>query len=135
MIVFNNKLHLISFLHKIVKYIIGINSSGIEIWKTSRTIITIIDVKGPSAINVQLLLKTIIIIFFWNNMSTTLGSIFLMIDQVVEIQAKCNVRLNKSYSPRLISKERWKNIHIYCNVCAYENIYAICIVLIFSNCR
>lgn len=27
------KLHLISFLHKIVKYIIGINSSGIEIWK------------------------------------------------------------------------------------------------------
>lgn len=134
MIVFNNKLHLISFLHKIVKYIIGINSSGIEIWKTSRTIITIIDVKGPSAINVQLLLKTIIIIFFWNNMSTTLGSI-LMIDQVVEIQAKCNVRLNKSYSPRLISKERWKNIHIYCNVCAYENIYAICIVPIFSICR
>lgn len=45
-------------------------------------------------------------------MSTTLGSIF-MIDQVVEIQAKCNVHLNKSYSPRLISKERWKNIHIY----------------------
>lgn len=134
MIVFNNKLHLISFLHKIVKYIIGINSSGIEIWKTSRTIITIIDVKGPSAINVQLLLKTIIIIFFWNNMSTTLGSI-LMIDQVVEIQAKFNVHLNKSYSPRLISKERWKYIHIYCNVCAYENIYAICIVPIFSNCR
>lgn len=134
MIVFNNKLHLISFLHKIVKYIIGINSSGIEIWKTSRTIITIIDVKGPSAINVQLLLKTIIIIFFWNNMSTTLGSIF-MIDQVVEIQAKFNVHLNKSYSPRLISKERWKYRHIYCNVCAYENIYAICIVPIFSNCR
>lgn len=49
MIAFNNKLHLISFLHKIVKYIIGINSSGIEIWKTSRKIITIIDVKGPSA--------------------------------------------------------------------------------------
>lgn len=49
MIVFNNKLHLISFLHKIVKYIIGINLSGIEIWKTSRKIITIIDVKGPSA--------------------------------------------------------------------------------------
>lgn len=45
-------------------------------------------------------------------MSTTLGSI-LMLDQVVEIQAKCNVHLNKSYSPRLISKERWKNIHIY----------------------
>lgn len=54
MIVFNNKLykfklHIISFLHKIVEYIIGINSSGIEIWKTSRKIITIIDVKGPSA--------------------------------------------------------------------------------------
>lgn len=52
MIVFNNKLYkfkfyIILFFYKIVlKYIIGINLSGIEIWKILCKIIIIIDVKG-----------------------------------------------------------------------------------------
>lgn len=51
MIVFNNKLYkfkfyIILFFYKIVKYIIGINLNGIEIWKILCKIIIIIDVKG-----------------------------------------------------------------------------------------
>lgn len=51
MIVFNNKLYkfkfyIILFFYKIVKYIIGINLSGIEIWKILCKIIIIIDEKG-----------------------------------------------------------------------------------------
>lgn len=51
MIVFNNKLYkfkfyIILFFYKKVEYIIGINLSGIEIWKILCKIIIIIDVKG-----------------------------------------------------------------------------------------
>lgn len=52
MIVFNNKFYFILFFYKIVKYIIGINLSGIEIWKILCIIIIIIDVKGLLVINV-----------------------------------------------------------------------------------
>lgn len=44
--------YFILFFYKIVKYIIGINLSGIEIWKILCKIIIIIDVKGLLVINV-----------------------------------------------------------------------------------